>query len=78
MTTDAKERAEERERKTRERYEKCKEENASFYREMDDDKLLEEVARKFPGCSCEMCFACQDNESLMNELRRRVEVDRNE
>lgn len=73
MTTDAKKWAEERERDIVEKYEKRKKEESSFYREMDDDKLLEEVARKFPGCSDDICFACLENEKLISELRRRME-----
>ena len=72
MTADIKKRIEERERKTREKYEKRKEEDISFYREMNDDKLLEEVARKFPGCRDVKCFACLDNHVLLDELRRRM------
>jgi len=53
--------------------ENCREEHASFYREMDNDKLLEEVSRKFPGCPDDTCFACLDNKTLINELRRRME-----
>lgn len=71
MTIDPKERIEKLERETKEKYEKYKK-DTSFYREMDDDRLLEEVARKFPGCSCEMCFACLDNDALVNELKRRM------
>lgn len=73
MITDAKEWAEDREREMKENYEKRKEEDASFYREMDDDQLLEVLARKLPGCSSKMCFACLDTEVLIDEIRRRME-----
>ena len=59
--------------KKKEKYEKRKEEDASFYKAMDNDQLLEEVARKFPGCRDEMCFACLGNHVLLNELKRRLE-----
>ena len=72
MTTDAEEWVENREKKLRANYEKNKEEHISYYREMDDDQLLEEVARKFPGCPDEICLACHENEALINELRRRM------
>jgi len=57
----------------KERYEKRRKEHISYYRELDDDQILEEVSRRFDGCPDEMCFACLDNESLVNELKRRLE-----
>ena len=72
MTADIKKWAEEGGRERAEKYEKRKEDD-SFYREMDNDQLLEEVSRKFPGCPDDMCFACLDNDTLINELRRRME-----
>lgn len=72
MTADTKKWAEEQERERKETYEKHKEEHISYYQEIDDDRLLEEVARKLPGCSDEMCCACHDNEALINEVKRRM------
>ena len=77
MTTDLKKWAKDQERERIEKYENRGKEHASFYRGMDDERLLEEVARNLPGCSDDMCFACLDNEALINELRRRIggEID---
>ena len=72
MTTDT------RIKERRAKYEERREEYETFYRGIDDDQILEMVARNFSRCSSEMCFACLDNEVLVNELRRRIEVDCNE
>ena len=61
------------EEEKKEIYERRRKEHASYYRELDDDQILEEVSRSFPGCPDEMCLACLDSESLVNELRRRLE-----
>ena len=66
------------EEEKKEKYERRRKDHASFYMAMDDDHLLEEVSKRFDGCPDEMCFACLDNESLVNELRRRLGVDHNE
>lgn len=57
----------------KEKYEKRRKEWIFYYRELDYDQLLEEVSIRFDSCPDEMCFACLDNESLVNELRRRLE-----
>ncbi len=59
----------------KEKYEKLRKEHVSYYREMDYDQLLEEVSKRFDGCPDEMCFACLDNEVLVDELRRRIGGD---
>ena len=57
----------------KERYEKRRKEHISYYRELDDDQILEEVSRRFYGCPDEMCLSCLDNEVLVDELKRRLE-----
>ena len=61
------------EEEKKEKYEKRRKEHVSYYRELDDDQILEEVSRRFDGCPDGMCFACLDNEVLVDELRKRLE-----